>query len=224
VLTLRGVRRTAPVLLLFLQIDQPVKGYQVAAILDIDQKTARQHLLSLVELGFLIQHADRDEFELSPAGREIFLPKGEEISPSGLHAACQHKQNKKQAAASKQSKGKIPVCEAKKRGLRRRKSATDNRSPPQTHSEVDLDQMQRNLAALRAEGLRENPRVLAVSELDHITESYIHRQASRLRQEGRFTTSLLLHILESGDPLPEVTDPNDPNRYVSGELAELIQH
>lgn len=223
-LTLRGVRRTAPVLLLFLQIDQPVKGYQVAAILDIDQKTARQHLLSLVELGFLRQDADRDEFELSPAGRQIFLPKREEISPSGLHAACQYKQNKKQSAASMQSKAKFPPSEAKTRGLRRQKSATDNRSPPQTHSEIDPDQRRRNLAALRLEGLRENPRVLAVSELEHITESYIHRQATRLRQEGRFTTSLLLHVLEAGDPLPEVTDPNDPNRYISGALAEFVEH
>lgn len=85
-----------------------------------------------------------------------------------------------------------------------------------------------NLAALRAEGLGSNHRVQRVCRLPHVTPQYIAGQARRLRQEHRFAATLLLHIVESGDPLPSDRDDDsereDRLRYITGKYADIIQH
>jgi len=86
-----------------------------------------------------------------------------------------------------------------------------------------------NLAALRAEGLGVNHRVQRVCRLPHVTPEYIAGQARRLRQERRFAATLLLHIVESGDPLPPPLDPyqeeaEDRQRYIRGPYADIIDH
>jgi hypothetical protein len=91
-----------------------------------------------------------------------------------------------------------------------------------------LDALQAaNLAALRAEGLGSNRRVERVCRLPHVTPQYIAGQARRLRQERRFDARLLLHIIESGDPLPptrQELDAQDRQRYTEGEYADIIEH
>jgi hypothetical protein len=86
-----------------------------------------------------------------------------------------------------------------------------------------------NLAALRAEGLGSNHRVQRVCRLPHVTPEYIAGQARRLRQEHRFAATLLLHIVESGDPLPSEQDPShqeaeDRRRYFTGTYADIVEH
>ena len=65
-----------------------------------------------------------------------------------------------------------------------------------------------------------------ICRLPHVTPEYIAGQARRLRQERRFSATLLLHIVECGDPLPRQVDydEEDRSRYYRGPFADIIEH
>ena len=47
---------------------------------------------------------------------------------------------------------------------------------------------------------------------------------THIRQEGKVQAGFLRKILRSGDPPPKTTDPMDRRSYVTGELADYIEH
>jgi hypothetical protein len=73
-LAFRALKRTAVVLMLVRYLDKPVGEGEIAAILDMDPKTARAHLRSLASLGLLTRLQFHRGYQLTHAGRQMALP------------------------------------------------------------------------------------------------------------------------------------------------------
>lgn len=73
-LVFRALKRTAVVLMLVRYLDRPVGEGDIAAILDMDPKTARAHLRSLASLGLLTRLHFHQGYQLTHAGRQMALP------------------------------------------------------------------------------------------------------------------------------------------------------
>jgi hypothetical protein len=76
------------------------------------------------------------------------------------------------------------------------------------------------LKALHQAGIFE-PTARELACLPHVTLQYVQAHAAKARRE-QIGTGLLIHRIRSRDPLPE--DPDNRNRYISGEYAEFIKH
>ena len=76
------------------------------------------------------------------------------------------------------------------------------------------------LKALHQAGIFE-PTATDLARLPHVTLRYVQAHASKARRD-KIDTGLLIHRIRSRDPLPE--DPDNRNRYISGEYAEFIKH
>ena len=69
------------------------------------------------------------------------------------------------------------------------------------------------LRAFRSAGLIMNPRTRALALLPHITPGYVRAHHAQLKANGKAShTGLLITILESGQPAPEIY----PNGHLKG--------
>lgn len=90
------------------------------------------------------------------------------------------------------------------------KTATVAESPPEAAVSAAAAA---NYAALHAYGVGDNARVRALCAREDIDPDTIHRQAMRLKSRGRLSPSLLIYVVEAGDPVERSTEEDDRRRY-----------
>lgn len=79
-----------------------------------------------------------------------------------------------------------------------------------------------SLQLLRSVGIGE-PTASRLANLDWMTPDYIRAHVENAKRKG-IPTGLLIHKMRSNDPPPEIDDPEDYRRYISGPLGYLIEH
>lgn len=177
VMVLRGLRRTAVIILLLMRLQgAPVSAREISSILDIDYETTRRYLSDLSRVGIVSQ---------SSAGW-ILLQGGSQLILPGTNAEIPRSISGKPRSPSTTSSFNFDdpliaveeVEELNKRGKTALEALADYSISP-TKQVKDL-----------------------VRSHEYITAAYIHSHADRLVRENRFSSGLLLTVLRCGDPLP----------------------
>jgi DNA-binding transcriptional ArsR family regulator len=220
---LRLVKRAMAVLCLLLRLDKPVSGSEIADSLALSPKTVRRHLALLAEQELVCRQACG--WVLTAAGRQLLL--GEEGISTQARAPKSLKMPFKSTTsafpqelinltADVVARGEIFPSRANSKG--RRKQMGEDLTLPAADFEA-------NLQAMLSEGVGESFLVRQICQMAHVSPSYIRAQAERLRRERRFHPGLLIHVVRSRDPVPQVASAElDRRRYISGPYADLIQH
>lgn len=79
-----------------------------------------------------------------------------------------------------------------------------------------------SLKLLREAGIGE-PTASRLANLGWMTPEYILAHVENAKRKG-IAIPLLIHKMRSNDPAPEIDDPEDYRRYISGPLGYLIEH
>ena len=75
----------------------------------------------------------------------------------------------------------------------------------------------KNILVLKQAGIGEPLR----SQLASLPLDYLEAHISHWRKEKK-PVNILIHRLKNGDKAPE--NPNDPQRYITGEFADFVEH
>jgi len=113
-MTLRAVRKTAALLMMFMRVDpMPVTVQDVSAVFGIDEKTATKQLQELALLGKIIRNGYRAGYILAESGKQISLdalflsaPGNLQISETGNSPVSEN--------GTERETGNSPVSETKK--------------------------------------------------------------------------------------------------------------
>ena len=182
----RLLKKTAIVYLLLLYLDRPAGESEIARLLEIDRSTARNHLRSLSAIGLATRLKHQQGYLLTNLGRqmlsgEIEHPKIknlEEIPPSPIITAVKDSGSYSDSLTTET----IEQME----GI-----------PPFDNTPV--------WSALNKAGITRNHRTQRLATLPHITPDYITAHRLTLKHAGKGNqTGLLISILESGVPAPEL--------------------
>lgn len=177
-------------LLVIASIEAPIGETALAAACQVDRRTAHGWLVALADLGYLQRIKPHNGYTLTPHARACFvenLPKIGEIlhnfvqffpiSPS-VNDASLSQSNIESLTESAPSNGeKIPKLD----------------DPLPISPEA--------FASLRSAGIME-PKRSALARLPWMSPDYIAGWKELLSRRKRYSTGLLIHCLESGDPPP----------------------
>ena len=195
--TFRLLKRTAIVYLLLLYLDRPVGESEIARLLEIDRTTARKHLRSLSTIGVVSRAHFHNGYILTGSGRQMILgePPLEQPNINGMGRFSPVSIT----TTIKESKyiDDLNIVE---------EDLTDQlvKKPPVENTPV--------WTALHEAGITRNRRTERLSQLPHITPEYITGHPLALQRAGKGShTGLLVTILESGEPAPELNE----NRHLT---------
>ncbi len=199
---IRLLKRQAIVLLLMLRYDRPWGETDIARVLDINNETARNYLRSLADIGLITRSSYHRGWILTTNGRQLILPLAEfpRVGPADSASLLADS-----ATSTTLNNDYIPIVEEE--------VVVEE---PAEFPRVDLDSIRK---ALAYQGISWTPRVAQICKYPWVTAEYISSQAQRLRKEGRFSTGLLLRVIQDNDPLPS----NRYRDYLSGEFSEFIE-
>lgn len=183
----QAVAKPAVVLLLLLRLDRPAGARELADILGLDEHTVAKYLRQLEQLQLVTRGEYRCGYHLVGDLLRLFVPgltvKNPQVAPT--INADQINQNKE----------KIDLAV----------TGVDSRPPdlfPTDHHTV---------LALLSAGIGE-PKRSSLACLAHMTPEYIQAWQAHLKyvKGEKYRTGLLIHVLESGDPAPEVSQNGHP--------------
>ena len=74
--------------------------------------------------------------------------------------------------------------------------------------ESNNEMIKSNLHELEIQGIPKTELTLEIARTDGITPSYIYKQSKRLRSENKFSTGLLIRVLQDQDPVENTRQIN----------------
>jgi len=195
---LRLLKKTAAVFLLFWFLDQPLQVIDVAQLLEIDRRTARNHVRLLVSLSLITRPRLADGFILTVKGRQFL--QGNFSPVINTSVVVNDSDNilyliKKLIKDSKSKESLTTTTITNK---------PDKNSPPEEQAVWE---------ALEAAGILRNARTEQLARQAYLTPDYVTGHYLNLKSQGKEDhTGLLVSILESGVPAP----PLNANRHLKG--------
>ena len=190
---LRLLKKAAAVFLLFWFLDQPLQVIDVAQLLEIDRRTARNHVRSLISLSLITRSSLAEGFILTDEGRHFVL--GNFSPPVNTAAVVNDSDNILYLIKDSKSKESLTTTITNK---------PDKISPLEEQAVWE---------ALEAAGIARNARTEQLARKDYLTPDYVTGHYLNLKSQGKGDrTGLLVSILESGLPAP----PLNANRHLNG--------
>ncbi|HJW91447.1 MAG TPA: hypothetical protein VJ436_12460 [Anaerolineales bacterium] len=218
----RLLRKCFPVLWLLYRLEGTVGEAQIASLLEIDLETARNYLRSLVGLGYARREARVNGYEITQLGKDVFAPPNAgipRIEALTTTTTTELKGNSTETAEA----AALPPEFSEKPGKARKASKHKAAHHPGASPIAESSPSEENQAAFREEGIGMNTRVLQLCQEDHVSPEFIHAHAIRLRDEKRFSSSLLIYVVERNDPLPVDRSEEEQNRrYSENAYSEYL--
>lgn len=196
----RKLKRTAIVVLLMIRLDHPTGEQEIAEVLEINQETARGYLRELSGMGVVAKIKRYNGYILTELGRQMVLPIGEPASLFESGSA----ENPRLSAENPRSNTPIIIntYSINREEVINNKRAGSAENPRSNNGSAENPRSP-NMDALRDVGIYANDRTRRLAEQDWITPEYIRAHALKLNKPD--APALLLTILESGAPAPELT-------------------
>lgn len=198
----QALAKPAIVYLLMLRLDRPSGARELADILGLDEHTVAKYLRTLAMLNLVERTRQRSGYRLVPDRQDIFAPN---LTVNKLQlgpiTTTEHKSNI-------QNEKDLLTAEA------------DINSPGQPDpGPISLETVE----ALRALGIGE-PKRSALARMAHVTPEHIRSWHAHLDYaKGKaYRPGLLIHVLETGDPAPQVRENGHPLDCACGECSPLI--
>lgn len=183
----QAVAKPAVVLLLLLRLDRPAGSRELADILGLDEHTVAKYLRQLEQLHLVARGRYRRGYHLVGDLQRLFAPgltvKNPQVAPATT--TDQINQNKEKIDSA------VTAVEPRLRDL----------------SPADCNTVQ----ALLTAGIGE-PKRSSLARLAYMTPDYIQSWQAHLKyvKGEKYRTGLLIHVLETGDPAPEVRQNGHP--------------
>lgn len=193
--------KPAIVLLLLLRLDRPTGARELADMLGLDEHTVAKYLRILARLDLVVRTSYRGGYRLVPDRSSLF---GGELTVNKLQLA---------PAATN---GYILDNKIKEDLLTAAAPGVPQRSDRGEYCVQAVE-------TLRSIGIGE-PKRSALARLDYITPEYIlawHRYLGYVKGDA-YRPGLLIHILETGDPAPEVNELGHPLECECGSCMPII--
>jgi hypothetical protein len=193
----RALVKPAIVLLLMLRLDRPIGAHELAAILGIDEHTISRYLRMLSGQNLVVRTSYHKGYSLL-GGRQLIL--GTDANVKNLHFAAATTST----TLMEESEGdEEAVVEESARNVKNLHFGTVDPSRPGKQT-PELDTVTR---ALLEAGIGE-PKRSSLARLTHVTPTCIKAWEMQLKKDkgDRYSTGLLIHVLESGDPHPPVNE------------------
>jgi len=177
--------KPAIVLLLLLRLDRAAGARELADLLGLDEHTVAKYLRTLGKLNLVVRTRHRGGYRLVPECQDLF---GSELTVNKLQLE--------------------PVNTAGYKLLNQNTedllSAVDQTSQDQHKPHQPFLDTKESLRAL---GIGE-PKRSMLARLEHVTPAYIqagHAHLGHVKGDA-YRPGLLIHVLETGDPAPEVSE------------------
>jgi len=194
--------KPAIVYLLLLRLNRPVGARELADILGLDEHTVAKYLRMLGKLHLVVRTRHRGGYQLAGDHQRFFsadliVNKLQFEPATSVNKIYQDQKNKQTLTA-------VEVQDRHEISQLNRPSAD-------------------NAAALQLLGIGE-PKRSSLACLPHITPGAIRRWHAHLRhvKGDDYRPGLLIHVLETGDPPPEISDNGHPLDCACNECAPLI--
>jgi predicted transcriptional regulator len=192
--------KPAIVLLLMMRLARPAGARELGDILGLDEHTVAKYLRILAKLNLVRRTRHRSGYQLV-------------IDPQGLIDSA------------------LTVNKLQLRSTTNTKELNNIQNKPLTAVTALADQQtnvsapapQENLHALRALGIGE-PKRTALAKLAHVTPACIqawHAHLAYAKGED-YRPGLLIHVLETGDPAPDVNENGHPKHCTCSQCSPLI--
>lgn len=215
---LRALVKPAIVLLILQRFDRPLTAREIAAILGTDRGTIAGYLRRLVELDLVVRVSYHRGYVLRADGLS-FLAK----STKGKNRPDRPVININPPESDPGTLITITIPENDRAenctDLAEHPRRRDRAARPGTRLPVGQDTPQQAALrqALREAGILE-PKRSALLGLSHLTPQVVTgwQKYLRLSKGDRYTTGLLIHVLESGEPPPpeSALPPTNPNGHL----------
>ena len=194
--------KPAIVYLLLLRLNRPAGARELADILGLDEHTVAKYLRMLGKLHLVVRTRHRGGYRLTGNSQHLFgadltVNKLQFDPASSVNKVYQDQKNDQNlTAVVAQDRHQIPLLN-------------------QPSAEI--------AAALQSLGIGE-PKRSSLACLPHLTPGAIRRWHAHLRhvKGDDYRPGLLIHVLETGDPPPEVSDNGHPLDCACHECAPLI--
>jgi hypothetical protein len=195
----RALVKSAIVVLLMMRLNRPTGAREMADILGLDEHTVAKHLRSLTHLNLVGRTGRYSGFVLL-GGSQLIL--GSELTVKNLQSAPIITRD------SEIKNESIVVIDS-------------DRTVKNLQSEADLSPVEQ---ALKEAGIS-NPKRRALARLPEITPESIKAWETNLKFEKgeKYKPGLLIHMLESGEPTPPVSE-NGHHMNCKCEECRLIKY
>ena len=193
--------KPAVVLLLMMRLARPAGARELADILGLDEHTVAKYLRILAKLNLVRRTRHRSGYQLVIDRQGLF---GSDLTVNKLQLG--------------------PTTTAKLINTQNtNKPLTAVVAPADQQMGVSAPAPQENLQALRALGIGE-PKRTALAKLAHVTPASIqawHAHLAYAKGED-YRPGLLIHVLETGDPAPDVNENGHPQDCTCRQCSPLI--
>jgi biotin operon repressor len=182
--------KPAIVYLLMLRLDRPAGARELADILGLDEHTVAKYLRMLDKLDLVVRSRHKRGYKLVGDPRALL---GADLTVNKLQF---------EPASS------ISVIN---HDLNTKDQLTEAVDPPNPRNNPNIQASPEAAAALQSLGIGE-PKRSALARLDYVTPEYIrawHAHLSYVKGDA-YRPGLLIHVLETGDPAPEVNELGHP--------------
>lgn len=214
---LRALIRPAIVLLILQRCDQPITAAEIATILGKDRHTIARYLRHLVELHLAVRVSYHGGYlfvddERAPQAGLAKVKNKPDLSVININPTDLYPESLTTITAPHLDRVQKRTDRSKHTGRRERVGRTISRQPDvqDTPERAVLRQ------ALREAGILE-PKRSTLLELPHLTPQVVKdwEKYLKLVKGDRFSTGLLIHVLETGEPPPaeSALPPRNPNGH-----------
>jgi hypothetical protein len=223
----RALEKSAIVLVLMSRLDRPVGAREIADILAIDEHTAAKHLRQLSRLNLVARSGRYNGFTLLQGGRQQILGKDVSFQDPAWPISTVKKLQSAPATTSTtligRSEGDEEVVVGESPGTVKILQSVYEEQQPTVKKFQSVDNfpacsgedgvMSRNRESddvtktLMEAGIGE-PKRSSLAQLPYLTPGYVRAWEVRLKRDKRerYSTGLLVHVLECGDPQPPVNE------------------
>lgn len=214
---LRALVRPAIVLLVLQRFDRPITAREIAAILGKDRGTIAGYLRRLVELNLVVRVSHHGGYALRGDGsifreRTAMGEKRPDLPVINIKSPDADPESLIKVTASAPDRMKHRPHQGR---LLRGQGGSEEAGTGQPHHR-DTPQQAALRQALRKAGILE-PKRSALLALSHLTPQVISgwEKYLRLTKGERYSTGLLIHVLETGEPPPpeSALPPTNPNGH-----------
>ncbi len=188
--------------LLLLRLDRPAGARELADMLGLDEHTVAKYLRMLTKLNLVVRSRHKRGYKLvgdhrALLGADLTVNKLQ-FEPASSISVINHDLNTKDQLIE----------------------AVD---PPNPRNNANVQSSPEAAATLGSLGIGE-PKRSALARLDYVTPEYIRSWHAHLNyvKGDAYRPGLLIHVLETGDPAPEVQDNGHPLDCVCHECKPLI--
>lgn len=208
----RSLVKPAIVLLLMLRLDRACGARELADILGLDEHTVGKYLRQLSKLNLVARSARFNGYLALQSGRQLILGPRDSLSggPSRLDALAEATARNLQPAATStttlivEEEGGEEEVDVETHPTVRKFQSGSRKNPAAAGGSPEAPGSAEHagvIAALLEAGIGE-PKRSALAALPHVTPTYVRAWEMQLKRDkgARYSTGLLIHVLESGDP------------------------